>query len=335
MQFLTGSNLNRGVEEILREPDALLAVAFLGAGAEAHLQAQEGHKRRVVCNLTMGGTNPATVAALQDQVSMRHSETLHAKVYIGKEWTIVTSANLSANGLGLEITSESGWQEAGVRMETSDAIRSWFEGVWSSSSKVRKQDLDRAKAIWQNRRKTRPRAKSLAQYVIGDDFPLLGLSGNRKWTVQEENVGHQVGTYNDDVYYWISNSLELESDEDFDAAKHRWIIWATVNKNGTIGKSPFYWMLTGDRVIRNAFQYTDTGYTYDCLLAEETDKNGPFPISDNAFRSAFLTVINRPEYERLRIDDRTSGDEGTWYNEERLRLMKQLWIDVKEQFRAH
>ena len=335
MSFLVGHDLDRAVEAILQEPYAQLAVAFLGTGAESYLQTPAGNGRRVVCNLTMGGTNPSVVAILQEQISVRHCDTLHAKVYIGKEWTVVTSANLSANGLGLDTDRDSGWQEAGVRIETSDEVLSWFSELWQSSQEVRKEDMDRAWKRWRSRRRASPPVRSLAHYEISDDFPLLSFFGNDRWEVCEDSVTEQVAHYNDEVYQWINDSLEIEHEDDLEIAKNRWVVLMKINNDGSVSaKDNLSWMLTGDRVIRQAYRYKDTGHTHDCLLTETTDGDGPFPISGTRFKEAFRAVINSPDYEQLRTDDRPHPSARTWYDEERLKLIKQLWLDVQVRLRA-
>jgi len=90
----------------------------------------------------MGGTNPFAIVALQKKdVIVRHLDTLHAKVYIGDEDAVVTSANASKNGLGLDNETGPFWLEAGVIVSSQIAI-SWFNSLWHASNIVKSSDLD-------------------------------------------------------------------------------------------------------------------------------------------------------------------------------------------------
>ncbi len=78
------------------------AVAFWCKGAEALIP--KNVKPRIICDLTSGGTNPQVVRDFLERCKdkVKHLDSLHAKVYVGKNAAIVTSANASINGLGFE-----------------------------------------------------------------------------------------------------------------------------------------------------------------------------------------------------------------------------------------
>lgn len=137
-----------------------LAVAFWGAGAEGMLPA--GGRYQVICNLSMGGTNPKVIAQLMERsdVEVRHLPDLHAKVVVAAGGSVVSSANFSANGLGLEGVTSSGWQEAGVFIPAADAefvqVYGWFAQHWRAASPVTAEVLEEAEKQWQTRTVERP-----------------------------------------------------------------------------------------------------------------------------------------------------------------------------------
>lgn len=132
-----------------------LAVAFWGAGAEGMLST--GRCYQVICNLSVGGTNPQVIAQLMERsdVEVRHLPDLHAKVVVGAGGAVVSSANFSANGLGLAGATNSGWQEAGVFIPAADAefaqVYGWFALHWRAASPVTSEVLELATRQWQPR----------------------------------------------------------------------------------------------------------------------------------------------------------------------------------------
>ncbi len=166
-RFLVGDELGDQIRKVLAEPGVRCAVAFWGAGAET-LVTGEGAK--VICNLRMGGTNPFALRKVK--AGIRKRDDLHAKVYLGKDLAIVTSANASANGLGLEGVEQAGWVEAGVMTDDVAPIAEWFEALWMGSQPVGKADWLAAEKAW--RARTKPTLTSFDGFdPDGDDLPLV------------------------------------------------------------------------------------------------------------------------------------------------------------------
>ena len=139
--------------------DVRCIVAFWGKGAlELFAGMDEERLRRVkiVCNLTMGGTNPSVVQELLNKnIAVRHNPTLHSKVYWTDRGVIVGSANASANGLSLESVAQNGWLEAGVysnRKSTIDRVGLYVKQIWRNADTIRPKDLEEAKRNWRKRR---------------------------------------------------------------------------------------------------------------------------------------------------------------------------------------
>lgn len=134
----------------------MMVVAFWGQGAEALFV--PGKTYKVVCNLKMGSTNPAVIERLMTaeaySVEVRHMPVLHAKVCLGKQGAVVSSANMSKQGLSLE-ESKSGWAEAGMYVPASDSacaqINSWAWGIWRKAKAVTQADLRAAQAAFDGR----------------------------------------------------------------------------------------------------------------------------------------------------------------------------------------
>lgn len=116
--FLFGTDLSREIRSILAEKGAKCAVAFWGRGCESWVI---GLDCKVVATLRMGGTNPRALRNVRAEI--RQCDTLHAKVYIGRNRAVVTSANASINGLALQGLEQASWIEAGILVEDLRDIR--------------------------------------------------------------------------------------------------------------------------------------------------------------------------------------------------------------------
>lgn len=158
--FLTDSDNTRRVRELISTSEHIdLGVAFLGDEAVRILQ--RAKSSRVICNLSSGGTNPNAVKRIREfnNIDIRSNDLLHAKVYLTRNEAIITSANLSANGLGLEEDEIATWQEAGMLVRDKEElarIQSWFEGLWAKSKYITDDDIENALSVWKKRRRNRP-----------------------------------------------------------------------------------------------------------------------------------------------------------------------------------
>jgi len=183
--FLQSDDNTTAIESLIRRSDKLdCAVAFLGNKAESLLP-KNNSDVRIVCNLNSGGTNPSVVEKLManGRYKLKHCPELHAKVYIGNEAAIVSSANLSANGLGLDADELNGWIEAGYEVtdpEELKTIHTWFSNLWKESKKILATDIENAKHAWEKRRIIRP--------VAALNSSLLDELKKNPWKLENRNI---------------------------------------------------------------------------------------------------------------------------------------------------
>ncbi len=176
MKFLSGQSLSTEIDAILKQDGLRLAVAFWGSGANARIASAEG---RIICNLQSGGTNPHVIKELISRnINVRQCNDLHAKVYIGRTRTIICSANVSTNGLGMENKEAAGWREAGVITETTVAIEEWFDALWDEhSTNIDSTSLKIAIANWKARQIKKAQPVKSFSFAI-DTMPLLTCYGD-------------------------------------------------------------------------------------------------------------------------------------------------------------
>lgn len=138
-----------------------MAVAFWGEGAEEMLPS--GQQFRLICNLTMGGTNPAVIEHLRVRpgIEIRQLPDLHAKVVLTSGGAVVSSANFSSNGLGIEGETCRTWREAGILVSTDSAdfvsVVGWFHALWRQAQTVTTLDLAAVLESWQGRTTSVPK----------------------------------------------------------------------------------------------------------------------------------------------------------------------------------
>lgn len=151
--FLSDAKLSAAIRRIVGGRKARCAVAFWGKGAES-LFGRGGMlgDARIICDVSLGGTNPATLAALgaPGNPRLKRLDGLHAKVYLSELGMIACSANASAGGIGIDgpaLLSEAGVLHAPGSAAFAEAVR-WFERLWRRSEQVDEDAIALAKSRW-------------------------------------------------------------------------------------------------------------------------------------------------------------------------------------------
>lgn len=162
MRFLNTRETKMKIKKLMEtSPTADLAVAFWGNGALEELGINTCNTQlRIICNLSLGGTNPDVITRLQTVPSARtvtQNDRLHAKVYLFENAAVIGSSNASANGLALEGAELTHWDEANILVTdkaTLENIRSWMDRL--ETRPITEQDLARAQDRWKKRRSYAP-----------------------------------------------------------------------------------------------------------------------------------------------------------------------------------
>lgn len=164
-KFLAGSHYLDFIESAISTAKQIdIAVAFWGNGSET-LLSKSNAKKRIICNLGTGGTNPKAIKTIKTQpyAEVKTNIKLHAKIILTDSVLIVGSANFSTNGLHLEGEELLGWNEAAIATddpETISSAKAWFQAQWDESHDISSQDLSNAEALWQRGRANRIHSSS-------------------------------------------------------------------------------------------------------------------------------------------------------------------------------
>lgn len=332
MTFLVGEALEKAIRKVTRGAEVRCAVAFWGHRAEKLFSDPRG--ARIICNLRAGGTNPGEIEKLKAAGAIvRQSDRLHAKVYVGRDWAIVTSANASANGLGLEGQEQASWIEAGVELKDPSAAAGWFEEQWKGSREIEDKDIREAKSRWKHRRRNRPSLNSFDDFETEVlELPLFSWwSKGPKWETLKDNVKDQIGYYTNELDRHIDNSMEIEHPEDEPILGQPgiWVLcWQRTSSGLPSQRGKPYWFYT-DQVVRKAgFYVDDKSKLYDVVISVQEPPPEPFDATDRLFRQALREVVGRNEHKAFREGEY----EGSWFAS-RQKLMRPLWRDLKERYR--
>ena len=164
--------LNSG-KEIAKKIDFLIneeitgsvnfAVAFWGSGADYKLRGS----CKIICDLDSGACNPHVIRNLlkRDNCVVLKAENFHAKVVISSAGAVISSANMSTNGLGSEGSDASGTIEAGYfvtrQLPEYKEISKWFDDMWCNASSITEDDLLIAEQRWNFRNRDFPIENSI------------------------------------------------------------------------------------------------------------------------------------------------------------------------------
>lgn len=187
-KFLDDGELGSAIRAVAKGRRLRCAVAFWGDGAARSLFSRSGvpADARLLCDISMGGTNPKELEALgaPEFPGLAHLAGLHAKVYLSDRGLIVASANASSNGIGFldvaRLVEAGSFHEVGS--DAYDRAAEWFEGVWKRAKVIGKAELALAGEAWKRRKSgargrpaTKIDPKSLLDRVLGDPGAFRGV----------------------------------------------------------------------------------------------------------------------------------------------------------------
>ena len=155
-EFLQGDELSKKIREVVKGKDARCAVAFWGQGAVKELFGTEVLERDdvwILCDITMGGTNPKTLRKMVKNHAENHGHVLglHAKVYHSDLGMVVGSANASGNGIGfngkLPKQIETGTHHERNSGSWEHAL-GWFDALWNDAGDLDEAAIRIAEKTW-------------------------------------------------------------------------------------------------------------------------------------------------------------------------------------------
>jgi len=327
--LLLENDLTKAIKDLLlTETKLRIAVAFIGDGA-TQLINPNANDVQIICNLTMGGTNPKEVRKLIKKYgknNVRQVDNLHAKLYIGAEYAIVGSANMSANGLG---TQPNALREAGYQFKLGQPSgkRSidWFDVQWKEAHLITNDDLKNAEDKWKRRdpvRNGEPDSKDICDYDFDRaGFPLL------EW-IESRNYDLVGNTEIDDSLFggWdaigdaATNGVGIECTTDINHLhKDRWILRFIRRRNAELS-----WIQLSGSILKNVYILEGNNKPTSVAVIKNGFNSGPFKIDVNfvdEFRNLLFVSDKYPDL----IDN---NYEGCWYHP-RIERMRDFWKELQ------
>lgn len=328
MQFLTGPELSKAIRKIAAGSNPRFAVAFWGKGFDS-LVPDTGKNAKIICNLKMGGTNPHVIPLLRKRAQVKQCDTLHAKVYFNDHEAFITSANASANGMGLEGKEQKSWEEAGVLIDdkdTLDEIKDWFDRLWKDSNLITPKDISHAIKTWELRQASKPSLTSFAEIDLSVTRPLLNWWGHSNWKVAERYAKDVTPEFLSDLEYRISEGCEIEGESDKKYLKKGvWVLSFPRPAKGTPSGRGLTWVQLG-KTAHHVMELD--GKLHSVALAAEQQGQPPFPI-DRTFRQAFRQIMQQKTFADIWSNDY----KGAYYTPERVDLIEEFWDKTQKRYK--
>lgn len=346
-ETLFAEGLTNKISSIFNEKNSRFAVAFWGRGVVERFFHGSLETVKVICNLATGGTNPLVIEQLMQRgAQVKQHDQLHAKVYIGETFAVITSANASVNGLGLEGVEQEGWLEAGVVTEPgTPAI--WFDQLWNDPERVREVtnlDIERAKKLFVDRAAFKPSRRFEAFDVNTENLPLLDCYIDLEFQDNLEEAMGQLGIdlegeqgYNTILSERIDRGVEIYDKEIENFTRNTWCLKYKLNndRRASLNMRPWWTCLAGsEMILENVRTYNDDGRTESVMIAVENFPPEPFVVT-KSFHEAFCQLINNDRYNELRNLDWMSQENlptQAFFTPERRELMKEFWRELHKKY---
>ena len=283
----------------------------------------------------MGGTNPAVIREMmQNGIDVRKHDKLHAKIYLGDELAILTSANASISGLGSEGGETSGWVEAGTVIPVKLAEK-WFAEMWEKldgkQGKIGEQDLIDAQKAFKMHKQIRPTTVFKTYDFHADDFPLIEWMAGRDFEVDREGVFEALGTNDDATKARVKMGVDVLHPADRQHLVNRWILRWQSTEAGPSKKTRPWFVFTSNEYVQNGGRYTgDEEIIPVTPLAPEPTPPVPFDISSPQWRALFNELLIAKQFESL--SEEPAPGEGFFHP--RAELMRDFWLEMQKLYQS-
>lgn len=334
MQILSNPGISEAIKKI---KPTKIAVAFIGIDWKKYLSEDILDNLESIVISPTEGSNPDAIRDLADRIGwdkIHFQKRLHAKIYIGKDYAIVGSANLSFNGLSGD---DQGLFEVCVKVETTYEINDIYNSILTEADRCYPTDESKKKAvvnlqkIWNKRvavklSSEKKREDSFEKFDIESygNISLDWYDGTEDEPILKENSGLEDTTNSFKDWMYINPCDQVQ--------ENSWMLcWRRTSSKKMDGRIKPHWMYV-HKIFNNVLdEEKNEGYS---SLAVEYIKgkkpSKPFDENSNKFKKAFFSVINLDKYSdlRIRILDEDGNEMPFAINSNRL---KDFFNDVKKE----
>lgn len=327
--------LSTGISEAIKKiKPTRIAVAFIGIDWKKYLSEDILDNLESIVISPTEGSNPDAIKQLADRIGwdkIHFLKRLHAKIYIGRDYAIVGSANLSSNGLKGD---DQGLFEVCVKVETINKINDIYDSILKEADEKYNKEQDKKKEVASLRKiwNKRVTVGLSSEQKIDDSFENFDIEsyGNicLDWyeevagPVLKENSGLEDTTNSFKDWMYINPCDQVQ--------ENSWMLcWRRTSSKKMHGKIKPHWMYV-HKIFNNVLEKNE-GYSslaVEYIKGEKPSK--PFDENSNKFKKAFSSVINLDKYSDLRIGklDENGNEMPFAINSNRL---KDFFNDVKKE----
>ena len=334
MEILKGMDIANGIKQINPRK---IAVAFIGYDYDNYIDEACLKSLESIILSPTEGSNPKAISQLVKSIGwgkVYFLSRLHAKMYIGKDATIVGSSNLSRNGL---IGDESGLYEICVKIESRNELDEIFNEILNEARKEFPTEKSKQKALDDLYRTFNKRKLAKLEYDSNDcsDFK------DYEWSKDE----HFYLTYygSGEGKYTVNTKKSIDGDNDEDSisfveddeiVENKWVLcWQCQNNGNKVNKRTKPSWLYIDKIIPKGFddgKYEDgtkSPYTKLAVQLKNFSSNRPLPPFEitKDFIESFRNVIEQEKYELLFNNNHYVAS-----SEEILDIMPEFLADIKK-----
>lgn len=334
MEILKGSDIANGLKQI--KPHKI-AVAFIGSDYDSYLDDSCLNALDSIVLSPTEGSNPKAISKLVKSVGwekVHFLSRLHAKIYIGKDETIIGSSNLSKNGL---IGNENGLYEICVKTKSNEEFDEIFNEILNEAYeefpdvRSKQKALDDLYHIY-NKRKSMKLERGSNEVADFKDYD---------WNKDEHFYLTYYGTGSGNYTEKTKKSIDEGDDEDCmsfieddEIFENKWLLyWKCQNNGNKVDKRTKPSWLYIDKIIPKGFddgKYddgTNSPYTKLAVQLKSLSSNRPSPPFEitKDFIESFRNVIEQEQYEILFNDNPYVAS-----SEDILSIMPEFFADIKK-----
>lgn len=329
MEILKGFDIANGIRLI--KPHKI-AVAFIGSDYEKYVDNECLKSLESIIISPTEGSNPKAISKLVKNIGwnkIHFLSRLHAKMYIGKETTVIGSSNLSRNGL---IGDESGLYEIGVKIDSKDEFDEIFNEILNEACEEFPDEQSKQKALEKLYIKYNQRKLMGLERDCNERTDFMDYDWNRDehfyidWYTSPDANGYTDETNEfcektDDI---IENDIAFVENDKIE--ENKWVLyWKCQEKKEKIDRRQKPSWLYIDKIIHNGWK--DEVYTKLAIQLKSFSSNRPVPPFEitKDFTESFRNVIEQEEYKILFNDNPYEAS-----SEDILRIMPEFLADIKK-----
>lgn len=331
VEILKGFDIAKGIKQI---KPSKIAVAFIGNDYDCYLDDSCLKSLESIVLSPTEGSNPKAISKLINSIGwekVHFLSRLHAKIYIGKDATIIGSSNLSRNGL---IGDGSGLYEICVKIESNDKFDETFNEILNEAREEFPSEQSKLKALnnlWRiyNKRKSATLEHCSDETTDFDDYD---------WSKDEHfymawyndpsarDYTDETKVFCDKTKDFIENDMAFDENDKID--ENEWVLcWRCQKNYDKIHRREKLSWLYIDKIINNGWDDGADRYTKLAAQLNSCSSNRPKPPFEitEQFTESFRNVIDREEYKILFNDNPYEAS-----SEKVLGIMPKFLADIKK-----